>query len=129
MDAAKARILEIVSDLENQVTLELMIEQVHHRTIMGARGCNLQRICSEHDVQIKIPERPNRDKERDAAAAATANGQQEGPKANGVHPSNIIRISGKKEKCDAAAEALKELVPVNVEVSREKLLLGIGCNY
>ena len=31
--------------------------------------------------------------------------------------SDIIRISGKKEKCEAAAAALQELVPVNLEVS------------
>ena len=30
---------------------------------------------------------------------------------------NIIRISGKKEKCEAAAEALRALVPMSAEVN------------
>ena len=115
VDAAKARILEIVSDLENQIVMELEIDQTHHRTIMGARGCNLQRICADFDVQIKIPERPNRDRERDAARAAAADPAQQ--QTNGVHASNIIKITGKKEKCEGAAEALRELIPVNIEVS------------
>jgi len=73
------------------------IEQVHHRTIMGARGANLQRICAQHEVQIKIPER------------------QQG---NNAQPgSNIIRVTGNQDKCQAAAEALRALVPISIEVS------------
>merc|ERR1719295_1845057 len=47
------------------------------------------------------------------------NGGGEGaPVENGgdTSGSDIIRISGKKEKCEAAAAALQELVPVNLEV-------------
>lgn len=95
VEAAKARIEEIVTDLENQVTLEVHIEQAHHRTVMGPRGSKVQKICADHDVQIKIPERRE-------------NGDAE--------PNNIIRVSGKKEKCEAAAAALTALVPVNAEV-------------
>ena len=101
MEAAKARISEIVVDLENQVTLECHIDQEHHRTVMGARGSKIQKICADFDVQIKIPDRNN-------GTAPTENGAD--------NPANIIRISGKKEKCDAAAEALRLLVPVNIEV-------------
>ena len=36
-----------------------------------------------------------------------------------VTPDNteIIRISGRKEDCEAAAQALKALVPINIEVN------------
>ena len=37
--------------------------------------------------------------------------------------SDIIRISGKKEKCEAAAAALQELVPVNLEVSPVSIII------
>jgi len=100
VDAAKGRIAEIVTNLQNQITLEVEIDQQHHRTIMGARGANLQRICAEHDVQIKIPER-----------------QQPGATDNGNGGNNIIRVTGNKDKCEAAAEALRALVPVSIEVS------------
>lgn len=102
VDAAKARILEIVNDLENQVTIECLIDQVYHRTVMGAGGTKVQQVCADHNVQIKIPERNNSNKE---------NG--EGEMNNN---SNVIRISGKKENCEAASKALQALVPINIEV-------------
>jgi len=100
---ARQRIEDMIEDLVNQVTIECVIEQKHHRSVMGLRGSNVQRICKDFDVQIKIPEKRN----------------PEAVQENGDAPdtsSDIIRISGKKEKCDAAAEALQALVPVNLEV-------------
>lgn len=38
IELAKQRILEIVSDLDAQVTIDCIILQKHHRTVMGARG-------------------------------------------------------------------------------------------
>ena len=102
VDAAKARILEIVSDLENQVTINCEIDQQYHRTVMGARGSKVQQVCSEYNVQIKIPERNQN--------------QENGGDAN--NNANIIKISGKKEKAEAAAKALQALVPIKIEVSR-----------
>lgn len=93
VEAAKARMKEIVHDLDCQVTIEVPIDQVHHRTIMGTRGAKVQKVCSDYDVQIKIPEK--------------------GTQSENI---NIIRISGKKEKCDGAAQALMDLIPINIEV-------------
>lgn len=101
MDAARAKINEIIHDLENQVTIECVIDQQHHRTVMGVRGSKVQQVCADFNVQIKIPEKSSQ--------------QQNGGEISEVN--NIIRISGKKENCEAAADALRELVPVNVEVS------------
>lgn len=39
------------------VTVECIIPQKHHRTVMGAKGGKVQRITSEFDVQIKFPDR------------------------------------------------------------------------
>lgn len=105
VDAARARILEIVNDLENQVTIECMIDQAHHRTVMGARGVKVQQVCSDFNVQIKIPDRNS----------AKENGEMN-------NNANVIRISGKKENCEAAAKALQDLVPINIEVSWAILL-------
>lgn len=101
MDGAKARIDEIVNDLNNQVTIECPIDQQHHRTIMGTRGSKIQRICADHNVQIKIPE-------RNPAQNGSANGEEVNV--------NIIKISGQKENCEAAVEVLKALVPVDEEI-------------
>jgi len=111
VEAARNRIEELVLDQEAQVTIECLIEQVHHRTIMGPKGGNVQKITSEHQVQIKFPEK--------RSGNGTPNGDLNGSDTNGhVTPDNteIIRISGKKDNCEAAAQALKALVPINIEV-------------
>merc|ERR1712038_1274331 len=112
VEAARSRIEELVLDQEAQVTIECLIEQIHHRTIMGPKGGNVQKITSEHQVQIKFPEK--------RSGNGTPNGDLNGSgETNGhVTPDNteIIRISGRKEDCEAAAQALKALVPINIEV-------------
>lgn len=42
---------------ESQVTAEVAIPQRYHRAIMGPKGCRIQHITREHEVQIKFPER------------------------------------------------------------------------
>jgi len=129
VDAAQKRIEELVVDQEAQVTIECLIEQVHHRTIMGPKGSNVQKITSEHQVQIKFPEK--------RSANGTPNGDLKAPvetvELNGddtnghvtpdapetpVKPdlTEIIRISGHMDNCEAASLALKALVPINIEV-------------
>ncbi|KAG8224048.1 hypothetical protein J437_LFUL001125 [Ladona fulva] len=57
IEGAKARIQEIVDELESMVTIECIIPQKHHRSVMGAKGKHVQSITSEFDVQIKFPDR------------------------------------------------------------------------
>lgn len=119
VEAAKKRIQEIIEDLESQVSVEVAIPQRYHRAIMGPKGCRIQHITREHEVQIKFPE-------RDDSAA----GQEAPPQENGdVSPDvefvprkcDIITIAGRAEKCELAKAALLALVPVteDVEVSYE----------
>ena len=82
---------------------------------MGPRGNNVQKITSDHNVQIKFPEK----------AKAAVNGEAVNGEANGHGDSDIIKISGKKENCEAAAKALKALVPINIEV-RAKYFAFVG---
>lgn len=42
---------------ESQVTVEVTIPQRHHRAVMGPKGCRIQQITRDHEVQIKFPER------------------------------------------------------------------------
>lgn len=111
IEAAKARILEIVDDLEQMVTIECIIPAHNHRIVMGKGGSKVQGITSEFDVNIKFPERD--------APEAFVEGQQNGD-ANGAEPiktTDIIKISGRKEKCEKAKEALLALVPVTEEIN------------
>lgn len=59
IDLAKIKIQEIISDLESMITVECIISQKHHRTVMGAKGHKVQAITADFDVQIKFPDRDN----------------------------------------------------------------------
>ncbi|RXG56235.1 Vigilin [Armadillidium vulgare] len=104
VDGAKNRVLEIVEDLKLMVTLEVNIPQKHHRNVMGPRGIKVQNITSDYDVQIKFPDKDF---------------QSDGHYQNGDishRPQDIVIIQGKKDKCEAAKEALLALVPVSEEI-------------
>ncbi|GBP31692.1 Vigilin [Eumeta japonica] len=108
IEAAKTRIVEIVEDLEAKVTIECIIPQRHHRTVMGARGTKVKDITAEFDVQIKFPE-------RDSAEGCDI------PVTNGEEPmqpstNDVIRITGRPENCEAAKKALLEQVPITIDV-------------
>uniref|UniRef100_A0A7N6FCI0 High density lipoprotein-binding protein n=1 Tax=Anabas testudineus TaxID=64144 RepID=A0A7N6FCI0_ANATE len=119
VDAAKKRIQEIIEDLESQVSVEVAIPQRYHRAIMGPKGCRIQYITREHEVQIKFPERD------DSAAGQDAPPQENGdisPEAEfAPRKCDIITICGRAEKCELAKVALLALVPIteDVEVSYE----------
>lgn len=107
IEAAKQRIQEIVADLEAQITIECIIPQQHHRTIMGSRGVKVQAVTSEYDVQIKFPDR---------VAADSVEGMVNGGD-DVVRQCDIIRITGHKEKCEAAKQALIDLIPIVSEIN------------
>lgn len=120
IEAAKQRILEIVSDLEAMVTIECIIPQRHHRNIMGTRGIKIQSVTSEFDVQVKFPDR---DIVNDAQTNGDVNngdlgaGDDSTITTTAIKSSDIIRITGRKEKCEAAKQALLNLVPITQEIT------------
>uniref|UniRef100_A0A224ZBN2 Vigilin n=1 Tax=Rhipicephalus zambeziensis TaxID=60191 RepID=A0A224ZBN2_9ACAR len=117
VEGARKRILEIVQDLEARVTIECVIPQQHHRTIMGAKGHKVQRINQEFNVHIKFPERDFRDRETLENGDVAVNGDvatEEEPSK--PRKEDLILITGKQEDCEKAREALLALVPVTQEV-------------
>ncbi|XP_072246236.1 high density lipoprotein binding protein a isoform X3 [Leuresthes tenuis] len=121
VEAAKKRMQEIIEDLEAQVTMECVITQKFHRSIMGPKGSRIQQITRDHNVQIKFPEREDPQAAAPAEAPVQENGEANGEVKEPVDPNapkkcDVIVISGRKERCEAAIEALKALVPVTVEV-------------
>ncbi|XP_068599138.1 high density lipoprotein binding protein a isoform X1 [Brachionichthys hirsutus] len=121
VEAAKKRMQEIVEDLDAQVTIECVIPQRFHRSIMGPKGSRIQQITRDHMVQIKFPEREDPQAGPPAEAPVQENGEANGEMREPIDPNapkkcDVIVISGRKERCEAAVEALKALVPVSIEV-------------
>lgn len=110
IEAAKQRIFEIISDLESMITIECIIPQNHHRTVMGAKGSKVQAITADFGVTIKFPDREN-------TSDYSGNGQLNGD-INGdpVRDCNVIKITGKEENCLKAKQALLDLVPITINV-------------
>uniref|UniRef100_A0A2M3YXE0 Putative vigilin n=1 Tax=Anopheles braziliensis TaxID=58242 RepID=A0A2M3YXE0_9DIPT len=149
IEAAKQRMLEIVTELESMVTIECYIPARHHRIVMGKGGSKVQAITSEFGVNIKFPERVVVDYqiphfgdvaaqngngapgESGAEAEIVNGGATEQPVAPSepVHsPADLIRISGNQERCEQAKEALLALVPeteeINVPFDLHRSLIG-----
>uniref|UniRef100_A0A8C9Z7G2 Vigilin n=1 Tax=Sander lucioperca TaxID=283035 RepID=A0A8C9Z7G2_SANLU len=116
VEAAKKRIQELIEDLESQVSVEVTIPQRYHRAIMGPKGCRIQYITREHEVQIKFPERDD-----SAEAPPQENGDVSSEAEFVPRKCDIITIAGRAEKCELAKAALLALVPIteDVEVSYE----------
>nr|CAB52798.1 drosophila dodeca-satellite protein 1 [Drosophila melanogaster] len=129
IEAARQRIEEIVADLEAQTTIEVVIPQRHHRTIMGARGFKVQQVTFEFDVQIKFPDRDatepvegltNGGSGENGGENEGQEGEQEVEKEAEQEPvrqCDVIRITGRIEKCEAAKQALLDLIPIEEELS------------
>lgn len=115
------------------MSVEVAIPQRYHRAIMGPKGCRIQHITREHEVQIKFPEREESAAglKPDALAALAASrirtrtrslwyvwsttGQEAplqengeaGPEAEFIpRKCDIIAIAGRAEKCELAKAAL-----------------------
>lgn len=64
IEAAKIRIQEIITELESMVTINCIIPQYLHRTVMGSKGHKVQGITADYYVQIKFPDKNNTGKKR-----------------------------------------------------------------
>ncbi|TRZ03789.1 hypothetical protein DNTS_014458 [Danionella cerebrum] len=102
VDAAKKRIQEIVLGLESQVSVEVYIPQRFHRAVMGPKGCRIQQITRELEVQIKFPDRED----------SAENAETDLPHRK----CDIITVTGQAEKCELARAALLAFVPITIDV-------------
>uniref|UniRef100_A0A182QEE9 K Homology domain-containing protein n=1 Tax=Anopheles farauti TaxID=69004 RepID=A0A182QEE9_9DIPT len=141
IEAAKQRIQEIVQELESMVKIECYIPARHHRIVMGRGGLKVQAITSEYGVTIRFPERGTvnepapiapTDAQQNGNGEAAGEGGETGANGGAVvnggseqqaqevvqhRASDLIRISGNKEKCEQARDALLALVPVTEEIN------------
>jgi len=119
VQSAKNRILDIIRELDSQVSVDVLIPSSSHRTLMGYRGCNIQDISRQYNVHIKFPDRANntqnspghRDVEGDTEVSNPAS-----PDPVDSTRRDTITITGQPADCEAAKLALIALTPVTEEV-------------
>jgi len=113
--SAKKQILEIVYDLENHVSIELAINQKYHVSLIGKKGINSSQISEQFNVELQFPAKfINEENSLTNGDHQYENGN-DGDSSIPVSPSksDIIVISGLKENCENAREALLALVPTS----------------
>uniref|UniRef100_A0A7N6A2M5 Vigilin n=1 Tax=Anabas testudineus TaxID=64144 RepID=A0A7N6A2M5_ANATE len=141
-EAARNRILAIQKELANITEAEVSIPSKLHNSLIGSKGRLVRSIMEEcGGVHIHFPtegsgidkvtirgpvEEVAKAKQQLLGLAEEKAPIQENGEANGevkepVDPNapkkcDVILISGRKERCEAAVEALKALVPVTIEV-------------
>ncbi|KJH49479.1 KH domain protein [Dictyocaulus viviparus] len=113
VESAKARIEEIVDDIERQVTIRVEIPSQFHRGLLANRGQKIQDLQSKHDVLIRFPER-----------------KQETSEESDAHLADFVTISGRDTKCEEAKADLLSMVPVtrviDVPLDMHGSLIGRG---
>merc|ERR1712150_44365 len=87
----------IVSDLEREVKVDLLIAKLYHMDLMENEGTNIKKISSELNVKTKFQKCQI---EEDTADINTGK----------------ITIKGKKYQCNAAAEAIRGLMNKNIDI-------------
>ncbi len=125
VEAAKKKILELVWEFENQVSVEVVVSQKYHVAIIGKNGVNSQQISDDHKVEIQFPAKSHQDAQtnnddynnnnnNNNTEAETENDQV--TIQNSPSKSDIIVITGLREDCERAKEAILALVPVTENV-------------
>jgi len=111
--SAKKQILEIVYEFENQVQIELSIPQKYHVNVIGKKGVNSIKISENYKVEVQFPAKLNNEQ-------ITENSNEESASSStpsSPSASDIIIISGLREDCELAKQALLALVPTSEEIS------------
>lgn len=111
IESAKKQILEIVYELENQVTLELNVSQKYHVSLIGKKGINSSQISDQFNVELQFPAKMNNE---ESQSNENLNEEDSSSSPQSPSKSDIITISGLRKDCDLAKEALLALVPTSV---------------
>merc|ERR1719462_545129 len=122
VEGAKKRLLEIVVELEAMTEIKCVIAQKHHRALLGNKGKNIQELTAKLNIQIKFPERKKQEEGEAPAEEAPVQPEEDENKAD------TIVISGHRDRCEEAKNALLALVPISepVEIPFENHRYIIG---
>ncbi|XP_054712100.1 vigilin-like [Uloborus diversus] len=117
LEGAKEKLHQIVKELEAMVSVECVIPQEHHRTVLGTRGSKVQTIQKQFNVTIKFPDRERQaGPQQPDSEKPMMNGDYHLSEGENDQQKNVIIIKGLPENCELAKQALLDLVPVTEEM-------------
>lgn len=124
---ATAKIREFVEDYKAQVTVECAIPVKYHKAVIGQGGKNIRKVIESFNVRVKMPDRKSGAKRGDGSKKDETDAAEDTPTPL---PTDVIKVTGRKEKCVAAIEALQALIPSEeiVEINPEyhRHVIGTG---
>merc|ERR1712136_413782 len=121
VEAARLRIEEEVNELEQQVSIDCVIPQKFHRTIMGSKGVRVQSVTTEVGVAVDLHRFIIGTKGKDVREMMTTYDVNiKVPTAE--QQSETILISGPSLKVEAARQALIERVAVLEKDKEDRVL-------
>lgn len=88
------------------MTISVEIAEKEHRSLVQ----HAQDLRNKFNVRIRFPQRG-------------ANHEQSEQAADGIHAADLIQISGRDTKCEAAKQALIALIPISKTVGISKKLI------
>lgn len=116
IESAKKQILEVVYELENQVSIEVSVPQKYHVSLIGKKGINSSKISEQFNVELQFPAKLNNEDNHINGNGVNQNANDDENSSTPQSPSkaDIITISGFKNDCEKARDALLALVPITV---------------
>ncbi|XP_022182851.1 vigilin [Myzus persicae] len=114
VEKVKNKINNIVIDLEQRITVEVIIPQRMHRVLMRNRDL-LEGMRRDLDVWIKFPERPPEDqynREQEDVNVVEETDENRAPSVN-----DIVTIFGKPENCESAKQILIDNIPKTIDLN------------
>jgi len=116
IEPVRQRIVDIVQDLDDRVTITCVVPQRHHRFFIRSRRAKVRIIENDFNVRIQFPDRPPYPENPSYGEGE----EQQQPLVNGdvseTNPCDEIKITGKLENCQEAKKALLESVPIEYEM-------------
>uniref|UniRef100_A0A5S6Q752 K Homology domain-containing protein n=1 Tax=Trichuris muris TaxID=70415 RepID=A0A5S6Q752_TRIMR len=121
VEATKAKMLEYVSEWQNQVTSGVHIDPKYYRLLLRNRGSRIQELTQQYRVQIKFPERDSLATSPsggfvngDVNASGLTNGIDVGDEPSNVN--SIVSVTGLPENVEKVKELLLDELPVSETV-------------
>ncbi|THH31786.1 hypothetical protein EUX98_g2412 [Antrodiella citrinella] len=105
----QAELEKTVAQLKDRIVLAVDVPASQHRSLIGRGGQHLNDLQAKTGAQIQFP----------GSRSYNGVGEAENMEALGeVEPANLVKVSGTREACEKAVEALKSLIKPPLTIAK-----------